>query len=185
MAKDKQSVVLVYTGDGKGKTSAAIGQVVRALGAGQRVAFVQFIKTWPVSEHQFFQQIAPIYDDKFVFKRGGKGFYHAGDHSAKGVSDDQHRAAARATYEFACQAAQSGKYDLVVADEISNAVVDGLLTLDNLKQLITERAATTSLCLTGRGFPTELEKFTDISTDMKKRKHHYDEGYLAKSGIDF
>jgi cob(I)alamin adenosyltransferase len=185
MVKEKQSMVLVHTGNGKGKTSAGLGQLARALGAGQRVLFVQFIKTWEVSEHKFFKGIAPIYGDKFTFYKGGKGFYHAGEQSAKGVSDDEHRVAARATFDSAYEAATSGDYDLVIADEINNAVADGLLATEDLEKLIIDRAPTTSLCLTGRNFPTELLPLVDIATDMTKIKHHYDDGHLAKEGIDF
>ena len=181
----KKSVVVVYTGDGKGKTSAAIGMVARALGAGQRVAFVQFIKSWEVSEHKFFDAIAPVYGDKFTFYKGGKGFYHAGDQSAKGVSDNEHVASAQATLEFANRATTSGNFDLVVCDEINNAAHDGLVSVEALKALICKRAEQTSICLTGRGFPSELEEYADIITDMTKIKHHYDDGHLAQEGIDY
>jgi cob(I)alamin adenosyltransferase len=187
MKEQKESVVLVYTGDGKGKTSAALGQVVRALGAGQRVAFVQFIKSWEVSEHKFFADLLQVRNlqGKFTFYKGGKGFYHAGEQSAKGVSDAEHLAAARDTYDFAYQAATSGDYNLVVADEINNAVADGLLTTEDLRRLISERAVKTSLCLTGRNFPDELADQTDIITEMKEVKHHFHDGFTAIEGIDY
>ncbi|MCL2037954.1 cob(I)yrinic acid a,c-diamide adenosyltransferase [Candidatus Saccharibacteria bacterium] len=182
---EKQSIVLVYTGDGKGKTSAAIGLLARALGAGKRIAFVQFIKAWEVSEHKFFAAIAPLYNEKFTFYKGGKGFFNAGKASAKNVSDAEHRTAAHDTFDFAITAAISGDYDLVICDEINNAVADGLLTTDELKKLIEQRAEKTSLCLTGRNFPDELIELVDIVTEMKKIKHHYDDGFLAQEGIDF
>ncbi|MCL2451330.1 cob(I)yrinic acid a,c-diamide adenosyltransferase [Candidatus Saccharibacteria bacterium] len=183
----KDSIVIVFTGDGKGKTSAAIGTAIRALGAGRRVAFVQFIKTWAVSEHKFFADILqePFLQDRLVFHRGGKGFFRAGEHSAKNVSDAEHRAAARQTLDFAKRCATSGDFDLVICDEINNAVHDGLLTADDLRELITLRKPTTSLCLTGRDFPKKLLELVDIATEMKKTKHHYDDGFLAQEGIDF
>ncbi|MCL2280735.1 cob(I)yrinic acid a,c-diamide adenosyltransferase [Candidatus Saccharibacteria bacterium] len=180
----KKSVVVVYTGDGKGKTSAAIGMVARALGAGQRVVFIQFIKNWEVSEHKFFDKYLAN-ESKFTFYKGGKGFYHAGNQSAKGVSDDEHIASAQATLEFAHQATTSGDFDLVVCDEINNAVHDGLVSAEALKTLICKRAEQTSICLTGRNFPSELEEYVDIITNMTKIKHHYDDGYLAQEGIDY
>ncbi len=183
--KQKSSMVLVYTGEGKGKTSASVGLLGRALGAGQRVAFVQFIKAWTVSEHHFFDAIMPVFQDTFTFYKGGRGFFHAGDKSAKGVTDEEHLAAAKATYDLAMNAVVSGDYDLVICDEINNAVHDGLLTTDDFRQLIEKRHATTSLCLTGRNFPTELLGFVDIATEMRKIKHHYDDGFLATEGIDF
>lgn len=183
--EEKPSVVLVYTGEGKGKTSASVGLLVRALGAGSKVAFIQFIKAWTVSEHKFFDSIMPIYNNKFLFYKGGKGFFNAGKQSAKNVTDEEHLAAAQITYNFALQAARSGDYDLVICDEINNAVHDGLLAQEHLAELITGRSPKTSLCLTGRNFPTNLLNKVDIATDMVKIKHHYDDGFLASEGIDF
>lgn len=183
--KSKESVVVVYTGEGKGKTSAGLGLTARALGAGWRVAFIQFIKHWDVSEHAFLKDVQTVYGENLEFYKGGKGFYDAGQLSAKGVSEEEHRRAALQTYEFALQAAVSGDYQLVVCDEINNAVHEGLLAATQLKKLLEERHASTSLCLTGRNFPPELIDITDIATDMSKIKHHFDDKYLANKGIDY
>lgn len=183
--KTKESVVVVYTGEGKGKTSASLGLVARALGRDWRVAYVQFIKHWRVGEHDFLERIMPLFEDKLVFIKGGKGFYNAGDMSAKDVSEAEHKQAARETYDFAHEAASSGQYDLVVCDEINNAVNDGLLTVEDLKQLIESRTETTSLCLTGRNFPESLLSTVDIATNMTKIRHHFDDKYLANKGIDY
>jgi cob(I)alamin adenosyltransferase len=182
--KQKQSVVLVYTGEGKGKTSASLGLLVRSLGAGWRVAYVQFIKLWDVSEHQFIRDIMPVYESQLDFYKGGLGFYDAGDMSS-GASDDDHKTQARLTYEFALHAAESGDYQLVICDEINNAVHDGLLTTDDLKRLIGQKHSSTSLCLTGRDFPKELLGQVDIATNMTKLRHHFDDKYLANKGIDY
>lgn len=181
----KESVVVVYTGEGKGKTSAAVGLMARALGTRWRVAFVQFIKHWGVGEHTFIRDIMPIYKDDLLFYKGGKGFYDAGDISAADVTAEQHKAAAQETYEVAFNAATSGDYQLVICDEINNAVHDGLLTETQLEALILRRSPKTSLCLTGRNFPKKLLPHIDIATDMTKIKHHYDEKFLANKGIDF
>lgn len=183
--KTKESVVIVYTGEGKGKTSASVGLMARALGNRWRVAFIQFIKYWGVGEHVFIRDIMPTYKDKLFFYKGGKGFYDAGELSEKNVSKQQHLEAARETYEIALQCATSGEYDLVICDEISNAVHDGLLSKPSLVKLIIKKAPGTSLCLTGRNFPKELLKHTDIATDMTKIKHHFDDKFLANKGIDF
>ena len=183
--KTKEAVVIVYTGDGKGKTSAALGLMTRALGNRSKVAFIQFIKYWGVGEHVFIRDISPVYQDDLYFYKGGKGFYKAGDLSPSGISDDQHQQAAQATYDEALAAATSGDYDLVVCDEINNAVHDGLLSITQLTTLISNRAPKTSLCLTGRNFPLELLDKVDIATEMKKIKHHFDNKFLANKGIDF
>ncbi len=85
--KTKKSVVIVYTGDSKGKTSASLGLLVRALGNRWNVSFIQFIKYWGVGEHVFIRDIMPLYKDQLHFYKGGKGFYDAGDLSEKGISE--------------------------------------------------------------------------------------------------
>lgn len=182
--ENKKSVVLIYTGEGKGKTSASLGLLVRSLGAGWRVAYVQFIKLWDVSEHAFIQKIMPLYDTQLDFYKGGLGFYEAGELSSD-ASASEHKAFARTTFEFALNAAQTGEYDLVICDEINNAVHDGLLDQSDLQKIIELRNPTTSLCLTGRYFPKELLDHVDIATEMKKLRHHYDDGFIANKGIDY
>ncbi|MHB1864753.1 MAG: cob(I)yrinic acid a,c-diamide adenosyltransferase [Candidatus Saccharimonadales bacterium] len=181
----KKSVVIVYTGEGKGKTTAALGLMARSLGNRQRVAFIQFIKYWGVSEHVFIRDIKAIYKDKLLFYKGGKGFYKAGSLSPKHVSNNDHIKAAKDTFKEALKAASSGNYDLVICDEINNAVHDGLITKNMIKKLIVSRSPNTSLCLTGRNFPSEFSPFADIITSMDKVKHHFDDKFLANKGIDF
>lgn len=181
----KESVVIVYTGENKGKTSAAVGLMARALGNRWRVAFIQFIKYWGVGEHVFIRDIMPVYKDKLYFYKGGKGFYNAGDISAKQITDEQHKQAAQTTFDEALAAASSGDYELVICDEINNAVHDGLLSREQLVTLIDSKAPGTSLCLTGRDFPKDLLDKVDIATEMTKLKHHYDDKFLANKGIDF
>ncbi len=181
----KDSVVLVYTGEGKGKTSASLGLLVRALGNRWNVAFIQFIKYWGVGEHVFIRDIEGLYKDQLYFYKGGKGFYAAGDLSEQHITPEQHKQAALETFNEALEAASSGKFQLVICDEINNAVHDGLLSLDHLKQLLDKRHTSTSLCMTGRNFPEELLERIDIATNMTKIKHHFDEKFLANQGIDF
>lgn len=181
----KDSVIVVYTGEGKGKTSASLGLMARALGNDWRVAYVQFIKLWDVSEHQFIRSIMPIYEEKLDFYKGGLGFYDAGDLSAADANEADHKRHARETYDFALQAVQSGEYRLVICDEINNAVHDGLLDVSDLETLLTSKHAHTSLCLTGRDFPEELLGSADIATNMTKLKHHFDDKFLANKGIDY
>lgn len=183
--KTKDAVVVVYTGDSKGKTSASLGMMVRALGNRWNVAYIQFIKYWGVGEHVFIRDIMPLFKDQLFFYKGGKGFYNAGDISAAEISNEQHTQAAKETFAEAYKAATSGEYDLVICDEINNAVHDGLLPLSELKKLLQDRAPHTSLCLTGRNFPKSLYVDADIITDMTKIKHHFDDKFLANKGIDY
>lgn len=182
--KQKDSVVVVYTGDGKGKTSAGLGLMIRALGAGFKVAFVQFIKLWDVGEHQFIKSIMPLYQDRLDFYKGGLGFFEAGELSAL-ASKEEHLKGAKLTYDFVYKAATSGEYQLVICDEINNAVHDGLLTIADLEKLIVNKHPMTNLCLTGRNFPSELIEKVDIATNMTKLKHHFDDKLLANKGIDY
>lgn len=183
--KTKPSVVIVYTGEGKGKTTASLGLLARALGNRWKVAFIQFIKYWGVSEHVFMRDIQPLFKDQLYFYKGGKGFYKAGELSEKHITDEQHKRAAAQTYAEALKAVSSGEWDLVICDEINNAIHDGLITEKQLAKLIDARAPRTSLCLTGRNFPAKLLGKVDIATEMKKTKHHFDDEFLANKGIDF
>lgn len=182
--KQKDSVIVVFTGDNKGKTSAALGMMSRALGTGWKVAFVQFIKSWDVGEHKFIADIMPIYPGRLTFHKGGLGFFEAGELSAK-ASKEEHIKQAKKTYEFAYNLAGDGEHQLVICDEINNAVHDGLLSLSDLRKLIKDKHPKTSLCLTGRNFPKSLVKSADIVTDMAKIKHHYDDNFIANKGIDY
>jgi len=177
--------VVVYTGEGKGKTSASVGLLARALGNGWKAAYIQFIKHWDVGEHKFIREIEPVFGKRLLFYKGGKGFYNAGDLSAKDVSEAEHKQAARETYEVAYKAATSGKFDIVICDEINNAVHHKLITKADLKKLIKDKSPKTSLCLTGRDFPKDLLTYADIATNMTKIRHHFDDKYLANKGIDF
>jgi len=183
--KTKESVVVVYTGEGKGKTSASVGLMARALGSGWKVAYIQFIKHWNVGEHAFIHKIEPVFGKQLLFIKGGRGFYAAGDLSAAGVSEDEHKQSAGRTLQQALSAAASGEYDLVICDEINNAVNHKLITKADLKNLIKKKAPNTSLCLTGRDFPKDLLPLADIATNMTKLRHHFDDKYLANKGIDF
>ena len=181
----KDSVVVVYTGEGKGKTSASLGLLGRGLGTGWRCAFIQFIKYWEVGEHLFIKEIAPIFGEKLVFYKGGLGFFDAGPLSAKGVEEKEHKDMAQKTYDFAMDCVSSGTFDLVICDEINNALHHGLVSEEQVQELIQARKPGTSLCLTGRNFPEKLLPLVDIATNMTKIKHHFDDKYLANKGIDY
>ena len=145
-------MVIVYTGDGKGKTSASLGLMARALGNRWNVAFIQFIKYWGVGEHVFIRDIQPLFKDQLHFYKGGKGFYQAPDDLSPGqITPEQHRQAAEETFAEALRCATSGTFQVVICDEINNAVHDGLLTEKHLKELITKRSPGTSLRMRSLG----------------------------------
>ncbi len=99
--KQKDSVIVVYTGDSKGKTSASLGLMVRALGRGKKVAYIQFIKHWEVGEHTFIHKIEPLFGDHLYFFKGGKGFYNAGELSEQSIDEETHKKAALETLQVA------------------------------------------------------------------------------------
>ena len=174
----KRGLVIFYYGDGKGKSTAAFGTAIRALGHGYRVLVVQFIKSNKASgESKFFSAQPNL--EMYV---GGAGFV--------GIMNDrksfeEHQRAAQSTLEFAKNALKSGKYFLVILDEANCAVKLGLIGIDDLISAIESRSENTNVIVTGCGPEEKLIEKADIVTEMKKVKHIYDQGYLAKLGIDF
>ncbi len=175
--------VLVYTGDGKGKTSAALGNVFRALGHGWRVLVVQFLKgDWPVV---FGELESAKAHPKLEILQLGKGFVKImGDKKPF----EEHRAAAVQALDLARRKIFSGDYDLVVLDEV-NCAVDTLgvrlVELDDLVAILRQKPAHTHLILTGRGAKKEIIDLADLVTEMKEIKHPYQKGETAQKGIDY
>ncbi len=177
--KSKRGLVIVYTGDGKGKTTAALGMALRALGRGWRVLMVQFMKgTWHYAELDAAKRLAP----DFEIVPMGKGFYKILDDK---FSADEHCAAARAALDFARDKMLSGAYDLLILDEVNNAVSTGLLAPAQVLEFLDARPAEMNVVLTGRGAPPELIDRADLVTEMREIKHPYQKGILAQKGIDF
>jgi cob(I)alamin adenosyltransferase len=169
-------LIYVFTGDGKGKTSAALGVAVRAALTGMKVAIVQWYKEkrWPIAEHKLGKYIKNI-----KIYPLGSGFYKLPtDHA----SPKEHQQAAEAALK------QAGKLisqvDVLVLDEVNNAVRDRLINLDHLTDLIKKRGQT-HLILTGRGADKKIIELADLVTEMKKIKHPFDKGQKAVKGLDY
>jgi cob(I)alamin adenosyltransferase len=160
----KKSDVIVNTGNGKGKTTAALGVVLRASGYGHKVLIVQFIKgSWHYGEMDALARF-----DNVELMRVGKGFV--------GILDDklpfsEHQAAAREGLAQARERIMSGDYNLVVLDEINNAIYMGLLELDEVITLVERRPAQTSIVLTGRNAHPRIVALADLVTEMCDIKH--------------
>ena len=174
VAKLPQGLVIVNTGDGKGKTTAALGMSMRAVGHGLRVAFVQFVKAGGGGEHEAAARLAPQLE---IF-RLGKG-------CVVGEATDEHRTAAHEALEFVRQCLHGGRYEMVVADEILTAAGLGLLTREEVESLLADRPHDVHLVLTGRGAWDSLIEKADMATDMRLIKHPYDKGIAAQEGIEF
>ncbi|WP_170506284.1 cob(I)yrinic acid a,c-diamide adenosyltransferase [Ruegeria arenilitoris] len=170
-----RGLVLINTGKGKGKSSAAFGVVIRALGWGQKVAVVQFIKgKWKTGERRFFEE-----RDLVTWHTMGEGF----------TWDTQDRerdiAAANAAFDKARALMASGDYDLVVLDEINIALRYEYLSVDQVIGGLNERSEKTSVFLTGRDAPQALRDYADLVTEMTEKKHPFQAGIKAQRGVDF
>ncbi|MEM8769157.1 MAG: cob(I)yrinic acid a,c-diamide adenosyltransferase [Pseudomonadota bacterium] len=172
----ERGLVLVHTGNGKGKSSSAFGVIVRALGWGHRVAVVQFIKgKWQTGERQFFESL----DGTVDWHTMGDGF----------TWDTQDKAgdteAAQRAFDHARTLLKSGDYDLVVLDEINIALRYDYLSADQVQAGLEERHKRTSVILTGRDAPESLCSYADLVSEMREIKHPYKAGIRAQRGIDF
>ncbi len=177
--KSAHGMVLVYTGEGKGKTTAALGLALRAIGRGWRVLMIQFGKgAWHYAELESSRRLAP----DFEIVPMGLGFYQILDdtHTA-----EEHRAAARHALEFANAKMQSGEYDMLILDEVNGALAAGLLELEPLLELLDRKPDALTLVLTGRYAPPEIIERADLVTEMREIKHPYQKGILAQKGIDY
>lgn len=175
-AKAERGLVLVYTGDGKGKSSSAFGVIVRALGWGQRVGVVQFIKgKWKTGERQFFSR----FEDRIDWRTMGEGF-------TWDTQDlDRDTAVAQAAFDKGRAMLESGNYDLVVLDEINIALRYGYLSEAAVKEGLEARSARTSVILTGRDAKPGLCEYADLVSEMRAVKHPFEAGIKAVRGIDF
>lgn len=167
-------MILVYTGNGKGKTSACLGQVIRAKGNGMKVCFAQFMKRdGEAGEQAFLRQL--LGDD---FLAGGAGFFRR--------EEDRplHRQAALSTLDWARR--RLAEADVMILDESLYALGHGLLTREELQALMEESGTcSTHLILSGRGFPEEFLDLADMVTEMKEIRHPWRKGTPALKGIDF
>ncbi|MEM7276826.1 MAG: cob(I)yrinic acid a,c-diamide adenosyltransferase [Pseudomonadota bacterium] len=171
-----RALVLVHTGNGKGKSSSAFGVITRALGWGKRVGVVQFIKgKWITGERQFFEKLP----DPITWHTMGDGF------TWDTQDAEQDTIAAVAAYAKACEMMASGEFDLIILDEINIALRYDYLDVDAVVRGLEARSDTTSVILTGRDAKPELMDYADLVTEMVEQKHPYQSGIKAQRGIDF
>jgi cob(I)alamin adenosyltransferase len=171
--KISKGLVQVYTGEGKGKTTAALGQALRASGHGMAVIIIQFIKGIPTGEHAFVARYHP-----FEIAQIGKGDCFAKDTSILASE-------ARETLQFAREQIVSNKYDLVVLDEIFIALHINLITVKEVLDLIDSKPESVELILTGRNAPQEIMDRADLVTEMRLIKHPFNAGIQGRRGIEF
>ncbi len=183
MDKNQKGLVIVYTGDGKGKTSAALGNVFRALGHGWKVLLIQLFKgDWPVGCGEL---ESAKRDPDLEILQLDKGYVKI-MRDKKPFKD--HQIAAAEAIKLAKEKIFSGKYDLVVLDEVNYAIdyLDiRLVELKDLIEIIEKKPERTHLILTGRAAKKEIIDRADLVTEMKEIKHPYQKGIPAQKGIDY
>jgi cob(I)alamin adenosyltransferase len=168
-------LLLVYTGDGKGKTTAALGLAFRALGRGLRVAVVQFIKgKWKTGERSFAETLPQL-----TFLVMGRGFTWESDD----LSRD--RAAAQAAWEQSAALLAAGEHQVVILDELTYVLNYGFVPLDTVVEALARRPPHVHVVVTGRSAPEPLLAAADLVTEMRKVKHPFDHGRRAQIGVDF
>ena len=166
--------VQVYTGNGKGKTTAAIGLAIRAVGAGWQVFFAQFLKTAEYCEHK---ALARFPDQITIKTYGRKVFVH-------GEPNEEDIRLAREAVKEISEIVTSGRYRLVVLDEANVAVHYGLIKVEQILELIERRDPAVELLITGRYADSRLIDQADLVTEMREVKHYYHRGVKARVGIE-
>ena len=172
-------MILVFTGNGKGKTTAALGQALRSVGNGKKIKMIQFVKgSWKSGEEKSAKKLAP----DFELVKGGIGFVGIlGDKHPRSA----HEEVARKTWELCKEAVDSKKYNLVIMDEINVALDLRLIDAGEVNFFLKSAPKDIDLILTGRGAPEWLIDMADLVTEMKDVKHPYNDGAGAKKGIEF
>lgn len=182
-------MLYVFTGDGKGKTTAAVGQAIRSVGEGKRVLMVQFIKgPWRSGEDEAAKFLAP----NFKLVKKGKGFVGImGDKLPREV----HKKAAEEALEYAQAELETGGWDMLILDEVNNAVALNLIAKEKILEFIDwalapinssgSRSQLELLILTGRGAPPEFIERADLVTEMRSLKHPYERGIQGKRGLEY
>lgn len=172
-------MVIVYTGNGKGKTTAALGMALRAVGYGKKICMIQFIKgSWHYGEMDSSRRLEPEFEMTAI----GKGFV--------GIIDDKspredHEKIAREAVKISKEKISSNRYDMVILDEINYAINLNLVDVEDMVEMIKTKPEALDLVLTGNYAKREIVDLADLVTEMKEVKHPYKAGIKAKRGIDF
>lgn len=171
-------MVIVFTGDGKGKTTASLGQMVRIVGQDRKALMLQFIKgPWIAGEDKFAKKIP-----EFEIIKGGKGFVGIlGDT----IPFEEHKEAAQKTLAKAKEEIQSQKWDLVVLDEVNVAVSLKLIEAEDVLDILKDLPMHKFVILSGRDAPKSFIDRADLATEMREIKHPYADGELALKGVEF
>jgi cob(I)alamin adenosyltransferase len=174
----RKGLIIVNTGPGKGKTTAAMGTALRAVGQGMRVLMLQFLKgSWHYGE----LDAVKAFGDKFVMKQMGRGFVKVGG----AEPDPEDVKMVHAAWDEAEQAIRSGEWDLVVLDEINYAISYGMLDAEKVAAALKQKPDQVHVILTGRSAHPAIVELADTVTEMRQVKHAYEKGVMAQRGIEY
>ena len=175
-AQQEKGLLIVYTGAGKGKTTAALGMALRCIGHGKKVAVVQFIKgAIDTAEERALKS----FGDRVVFLRMGEGYTWETQDQARDTK------CAQQAWKTACGFLQDASYAMVILDEFNIALQHGYVRLEEVLPVLRNRPPMQHVVITGRGGPAELLEEADLVTDMKQVKHPFRKGIKAQPGVEF
>jgi cob(I)alamin adenosyltransferase len=178
MADVRRGLIIVNTGPGKGKTTAAMGTALRAVGNGMKVLMLQFLKgSWHYGE----LDAVKAFGDNFLLKQLGRGFVKVGG----AETDPEDIRMVEEAWNESRDAILSGKWDLVVLDEINYAISYGMLDPDNVVQTLKQKPEMVHVILTGRNAHPKIVGIADTVTEMRQVKHAYESGIQAQRGIEY
>lgn len=173
----ERGLLIVHTGNGKGKSSSAFGMAIRSIGWGMRVAILQFVKgTWETGERNFFAALPP---DLVTFDSMGEGFTWDTQDRAKDI------AAARRGWERSKELILDPTIDFVILDELNIVLADDTLPFAEVLAFLEQRPSTKHICVTGRGARSELIAIADLVTEFDEVKHPFNAGFNAQKGVEY
>lgn len=172
-------MISLFTGHGKGKTTAALGQALRAVGEGKTVLMLQFMKgPWKSGE----DESVKVFGKKFRIIKGGKGFVGIlGDKLPR----SEHRKAAQKTWRLGKRAIAKREADIVILDELNNALSLKLLPVGEVVRFLKRVKTDHEIIVTGRDAPKQLLQIADLVSEVREVKHYYQKGVIARRGIEF
>lgn len=194
--KLKEGLIEVYTGDGKGKTTAAFGLAFRASGWGFKVYVLQFMKLGTYGENRSAEKL----HDNILVKYVGMPYFIAWEEDMpvedrkkvrnvrfckKGIPPPEYKEKVQEEFSHLEKSVISGDYDIVILDEVNVAIYYNLLSLEQVLNLLDRKPLNVEIVLTGRKMPAEIMERADLVTEMMERKHPYSKGYPARRGVDF
>lgn len=179
MQRLEEGFVQIYTGNGKGKTTAAVGQGIRSCGDGLKVYMVQFLKGGDTGELHSLKKLEPDFK-VFRFERPRGFFWTLSDEEKKELKVDIDKA-----FDFCKNVFENRECDLLIMDEIMGVITNKLLTVDEIVKFIKSKPKSMELIMTGRDVPDEIIAEADLVTEMREIKHYFSKGVHARRGIEF